>query len=230
MRRQAERLNGDQRTRILDVSAQLFGHRGVDGASINDIAEHVHLSKATIYHYFVSKEEIYSEIVISTLERLVAVLQAAVSTADRPEHQLRSYMLAYAQFLDDNFWPFVTVLTGFGGIRRDNQRSRAILLRRQAREIMRDIIRSGVKNGDFRKTDVSTTAIAILSMLNWMYRWYNRDGRKRAVQFAAEFAELTIQGLSQDSKVSRQKVVVSGARAMNAVSGPGAARRRGQSR
>ena len=197
MPRQAERLNGDQRTHILDVSAELFGHFGVDGTSITQIAERVNLSKATLYHYFVSKDEIYSEIVIDTLERLVAVLQAAVLPTDTPDEQLRNYMRAYAQFLDENFWRFTTVLTGFGGIQRDDERSQAILLRRQAREIMRNIIRAGIKAGVFRKADVSTTAIATLSMLNWMFRWYNRQGRKRAVHFAADFAELVIQGLAQ---------------------------------
>ena len=205
MRRQSGPANSDQRTHILDMSAQLFGQRGVDGTSINAIAEHVHLSKATIYHYFVSKEEIYSEIVINTLERLVEVLKAAVSRDDSPDDQLRSYMRAYAQFLDQNFWRFTTVLTGFGGIQRDNQRSRAMLLRRQAREIVRDIIRDGMKAGVFRKADVSTTAIAVLSMLNWMYRWYDRDGRKTPAQFAAEFADLAVQGLMQDGKSRSRK-------------------------
>ena len=200
MRRQAERLSGDQRTHILDVSAQLFGLHGVDGTSISDIAEQVNLSKATLYHYFVGKEEIYTEIVTDTLERLVLVLQAAVLPTDTPEDQLRSYMLAYAQFLDENFWRFTTVLTGFGGIQRDNERSRAIQLRRQAREIMRNIIRTGIKTGAFRDTDVSTSTIAATSMLNWMFRWYNRQGRKRAVQFAADFAEVLIQGLGERQK------------------------------
>ena len=205
MRRQAERPKVDQRTLILEVSAQLFGHRGVDGTSITDIAEQVHLSKATIYHYFVSKDEIYFEIVMSTLERLVASLQAAVSSAEAPDDQLRSYMRAYARFLEENFWAFTTMSIGFGGIQRDNQRSRAIQLRKQAREILRDIIRSGAKTGAFRKTDVSTTSVAILSMLNWMLRWYNHRGPKRAIQFAADFADLTIQGLIARPSEPRKK-------------------------
>jgi len=132
---------------------------------------------------------------MGTLERLVATLQAAVSSAEAPDDQLRSYMGAYARFLEENFWAFTTMTIGFGGIQRDNQRSRAIQLRKQAREILREIIRAGTKTGLFRKTDVSTTAVAIHSMLNWMLRWYNRRGPKRAVEFAADFAELTIQGI-----------------------------------
>jgi TetR/AcrR family transcriptional regulator, cholesterol catabolism regulator len=205
MRRQTERPKVDQRALILEVSAQLFGHRGVDGTSITDIAEQVHLSKATIYHYFVSKDEIYSEIVMTTLESLVASLQAAVSSAEAPDDQLRSYMRAYARFLEENFWAFTTMSIGFGGIQRDNQRSRAIQLRKQAREILRDIIRHGAKTGAFRRTDVSTTSVAVLSMLNWMLRWYNHRGPKRAVQFAADFADLTIKGLTARPSDPRKK-------------------------
>ena len=205
MRRQAERLKVDQRALILEVSAQLFGHRGVDGTSITDIAEQVRLSKATLYHYFVSKDEIYSEIVTDTLERLVPTLQAAASLADTPNDQLRNYMRAYARFLEENFWAFTTMSIGFGGIQRDNQRSKAIQLRKQAREILRNIIRTGTKVGVFRKTDVSTTSVAVLSMLNWMLRWYNPRGPKRAVRFAADFADLTIQGLIAQSSERRKK-------------------------
>ena len=142
---------------------------------------------------------------MSTLERLVASLQAAVSSAEAPDDQLRSYMRAYARFLEENFWAFTTMSIGFGGIQRDNQRSRAIQLRKQAREILRDIIRSGAKTGAFRKTDVSTTSVAILSMLNWMLRWYNHRGPKRAIQFAADFADLTIQGLIARPSEPRKK-------------------------
>jgi len=205
MRRQAERIKVDQRALILEVSAQLFGHRGVDGTSISDIAEQVHLTKATIYHYFVSKEEIYSEIVTDTLERLVASLEAAVSASDSADDQLRNYMRAYARFIEENFWTFTTMAIGFGGIQRDNQRSQAVQLRGQAREILRGIIRAGTKSGVFRKTDVKTTAVAILSMLNWMMRWYDRQGPKRAVQFAADFADLTLQGLATPPSATRKK-------------------------
>jgi len=195
MKRPVAHLNGEQRSRILQRSAQLFGDRGVEETSITDIAEHVKISKATIYHYFVSKEEIYSEIVVDVLERLVEGLQAAVLPDDAPDRQLQSYMETYARFLDENFWSFTTMLMGFGGIRQANQRTRAIQLREEAREILRDVVRAGTKTGAFRKTDVKVTARAIISMLNWMARWYKPHGTKRAVEFAGEFADLVIHGL-----------------------------------
>jgi TetR/AcrR family transcriptional regulator, cholesterol catabolism regulator len=199
MKRPVAHLNGEQRSRILEKSAQLFGDRGVEETSLNDIAEQMRLSKATIYHYFVSKEEIYSDIVIDILERLAVALRAAVSPDDAADHQLQSYMETYAQFLDENFWGFTTVLMGFGGIRQANQRSRALRLREEVREILRDIVRTGIKSGAFRKADPKVTARAIISMLNWMARWYKPDGSKRAAKFAAEFANLAIHGLQGPS-------------------------------
>lgn len=184
-----------QRSRILETSARLFAHQGFEGTSINEIADEVNLSKATLYHYFSSKEGIYGEIIVDTLDRLLASVSEAVARKDRPPARLVAAMEAHAQFFEDNFWAFTAMLIGFGGIRELNRRARAIALRDSYEAIFRDIIMAGVAAGDFRAGDSAVAARAILSMLNWMARWYKPGGAKRAREFAQEYAALMMRGL-----------------------------------
>jgi AcrR family transcriptional regulator len=48
----------DTRQRILDVALDLFTQQGYDGTSLREIAEQLSITKAAIYYYFESKEEI----------------------------------------------------------------------------------------------------------------------------------------------------------------------------
>ena len=52
---QAER---DTRQRILDVALDLFIEQGFDGASLRQIAEQLGVTKAALYYYFQSKDDI----------------------------------------------------------------------------------------------------------------------------------------------------------------------------
>jgi AcrR family transcriptional regulator len=51
------------REQIVDAALQQFGERGVHGTIVDDIARSVGISRATLYQYFGSKEEIFRELV-----------------------------------------------------------------------------------------------------------------------------------------------------------------------
>jgi AcrR family transcriptional regulator len=49
---------GSTRERILDVALDLFVEKGFDGTSLREIAEELGITKAAIYYYFASKDDI----------------------------------------------------------------------------------------------------------------------------------------------------------------------------
>ena len=51
------------RQQIVDVALQLFAERGFHGTVVEDIARSVGISRATLYQYFASKEELFRELV-----------------------------------------------------------------------------------------------------------------------------------------------------------------------
>ena len=59
-----------QRTKniILDAAKELFSEKGFDFVTMEEIADLAALSRATLYNYFKTKEEIYYNIGISKLE------------------------------------------------------------------------------------------------------------------------------------------------------------------
>lgn len=57
-----------KRQAILDIAAQTFRELGFEKASMCEIRARVGGSKATLYNYFASKEELFFEIVFSAIE------------------------------------------------------------------------------------------------------------------------------------------------------------------
>lgn len=69
-------------TKILDAAASLFSARGVDAVSIREIAEVAGISKATVFHYFDSKEALYQAVVRRSCEGIGAYVEQLVERED----------------------------------------------------------------------------------------------------------------------------------------------------
>ena len=104
-------------------------------------------------------------------------------------------MMAHATFFEHNYWAFCCMLVTFGGMSESVSRHEAAALRERYEHLLRGLIAEGVKLGQFRQVDPADTGRAVLSMLNWMARWFHLGGAKTAVQIAEGYADLILGGL-----------------------------------
>ena len=183
------------RDRILDDAARLFARDGYDGTSLGEIAASVGVTKAAIYHYFPNKKEIYEAIIVRTLEGLRRYVSQATAETSGPEEALSRFMTAHADFFEDHYDGFLTMLVGYGGMENVVMIAEAQKLRDEHEQALRHIIADGIAQGAFRAVDVDTTGRAVLSMLNWMVRWFKPGLGRRAAAFAQDYCDLMLGGL-----------------------------------
>ncbi|MEJ7722464.1 MAG: TetR/AcrR family transcriptional regulator [Ilumatobacteraceae bacterium] len=69
------------RQRIVEAALDLFGARGVDGVSLDDIAAVVGVRKQTLLYWFASKDELVVGVLATAAEQLSLVIDAAVRAA-----------------------------------------------------------------------------------------------------------------------------------------------------
>lgn len=73
------------RERILAAALDLFGTRGVDGVSLDDIAVVVGVRKQSVLYWFASKDDLVDAVLGAAAEELAVVIDAAVRAApDEP--------------------------------------------------------------------------------------------------------------------------------------------------
>lgn len=65
----------ERRNEILDAADELFGQKGFDGTSTNDILEKVGIARGTLYYHFKSKEDIMDALIERYNIRLLGTAQ-----------------------------------------------------------------------------------------------------------------------------------------------------------
>jgi hypothetical protein len=73
-----------------------------------------------------------------------------------------------------------------------------VALRDRHEANLRAILKRGVERGSFRPLDVALAGRAILSMLNWMVRWFRPGGPMRAEEVAQGYYDLILRGLERE--------------------------------
>jgi AcrR family transcriptional regulator len=81
--------------RILGVATELFGSRGVDAVSLDEIASAVGVRKQTVLYWFASKDELVDAVFAEAAVQLGAAIEAAVRAApDDPLERIDSIVMA----------------------------------------------------------------------------------------------------------------------------------------
>lgn len=95
-------MSDTRRALVLDAARSVFAEKGVEGASIREIARRAGYTPGAIYSYFESKEAIYAALLAESLERLNAEVAAARSFKLQPALTLVAKAQAWFGFYARN--------------------------------------------------------------------------------------------------------------------------------
>lgn len=149
-----EREKQRRRDEILDAAEKVFFNKGVQLATMDDVAEAAELSKGTLYLYFKSKEELYLAL---HLRGLAIMDQMFMKASDKHEKGLDKVMAigeAYYQFYRD-YPDYFNVLMYYEGkeIPANNGDSVAMKCMHMGHRSLDLVIKAlevGVKDGSIR--------------------------------------------------------------------------------
>lgn len=193
-----------QRDRILREAAKVIARVGYQECSLASIARGLDLSPPALYHYFPTKQSIFTEIAMTTVRGIYDYVSGTVDREQPFAVQLHAMMLAHAGYFDDHYWMMNATIAGYGGIaRREIEHLTEFEGYRQRYEkLLQDILRGGTRSGEFRPMDVRAVSRSIFQLLN-ITRWYRPDGTKRAADFAAESYDLIYRSLAASADAKR---------------------------
>lgn len=185
-----------KRRQLVARAAALFNEVGYHAASVEDLASACGIRKATLYHYFRSKDEILYWIHDEFIDLLINRQQARASLNLSSSQALLEVM---ADILD-------LMRTHRGYVRvffehhRElaEQESAAIKEKRDAYEkSVRSIIEAGIARGEFREVDPRMATLALAGMCNWAYQWYDPEGPLSSREVAHIFWRILIGGIEE---------------------------------
>ena len=161
--------------RIIDTATRLFHQKGYRSTTLDDVSKELGITKAALYHYVSSKENLLSIIYIQALESIFENLHMILEKDLPPDKRLRLIIQNHIKNISIRYLPMLSVfLTEEGHLPESDSRK----IREEKKKYTRVIektIEQGILQGLFLKADPKLQAYAILGMCNWIYKWYRPE-------------------------------------------------------
>ncbi len=183
----------ERRVAILKSAAAAFRRRGYHGASVDEIASALAMTKGNLYYYFRNKEEILFACHDYSLDTLLAVMEDVQAEPTAPDVKLRKLILTFIHIILDELQGTALTL--------DLQALSPVLLKRIVAKRdhfdrgIRRIIQDGMDAGLFTPGDPKMIEFAIMGAVNWMTKWFDPEGPLTSEQIGLAFADYLVGGL-----------------------------------
>jgi len=178
--------------RLLIAAVDAFAARGYHGTSTRDIADRAGLSPAGVYVHFASKEDLFYRItLIGHQQTLRNAVRAAAEAGPEPAERLHAVIEAQTTWQARHHTTARVVEYDLPALSAEHYREISSLRRRIA-AVVRGILAEGARGGAFDVPDVDGTALALLSMVTDVARWYPSHSRQSPERLGRLYADLAV--------------------------------------
>lgn len=183
------------RSRILDVSHDLFQAHGYRVVSMQQIAEAACIKKPTLYHHFRDKEDLF----IAVMDMVMARSRETIADALAPGAPLREQLQSVAAYI------FAKTHSNYGRLMVDlheqiSAERRAMLFSSHSPpwELIRPAIQAAVASGEIRALDEDLASMLFFTTV-WGHVWLAKAGAHDKTLddwYATKLVDMLMDGMS----------------------------------
>ena len=191
--RRTRRMNRRQQD-ILKVAARMFAERGYERTTLEMIADELGLSKASLYYYVKSKEDVLAHIFQNIFQGILDRVQTDISLEMSPHERL--YRLISAYVTHACIYPEGRTLFLYESHLLSICNADLLGLRDRYQQQVEEAISAGIEQGIFHVSHAKLATLALVGALHTIPLWYVPDGPLSPTEIAEYYARLLIGGLA----------------------------------
>ena len=181
----------NERSDVRAAAVALFAEQGYRATGVREIAGALGIGATSIYSHIKSKSELLHEILIDTLDAILAVQQDAIASSPDVVEQLRRAAESQVRFLVEHPQEAVITIRDFRWA--EGEALAAIYERRRRyRKVFEDLLIEGAKQGRMSVSSAKITAFAIIEMAEGVPRWFRPGGDASINQLAYLYGEYAL--------------------------------------
>ncbi|MGE4335205.1 MAG: TetR/AcrR family transcriptional regulator [Pigmentiphaga sp.] len=184
----------DRLSVILRTAAGLFAEYGYEATSLDTVARHLGMHKATLYHYVKGKEDILYQSLTASFADLDAISERVKDRSLPVTERLRIFTRSLAAAQNNEFGR-CHVLVGARPLNHNSERIRQF--QRRLDNIVRDLVAEGIADGSLRDVHPGMVSAMLFGSLNWVPRWYKPEGSYGIEEIADSFCDFLIAGIQR---------------------------------
>ena len=192
-----------RRQMIVDAAVEHFRKKGYQTTTLDDVAGELGITKAALYHYVESKEDllftVYNQAVAAIFEETNRI--AAVELP--PDEKLRMVIRNHIENIIIGNQSLVSVFFAEDNQLPEKYQSWVRQKKREYDEAIQKIIAEGIEERVFEHHDPRLLSYAIVGMINWAYQWYRPGLPFSPGEIADLFIDLLERGYLKDKTERR---------------------------
>lgn len=184
----------DRLVEIYLTAAQIFHQQGFDATSMSDIAEGVNLTKAGLYYYISSKEELLNAIMDYAMTLLQDRVVTPSSNIEDPQDRLEFCIEEHSRLVMGDAKVLSILTDEMAGLSQEHQKQ----IRERKRvyfDLIRDTLDMLIAEGKMSPRDTTVAAFSIFGAIMWLPRWYDPRGSKPDEHIIAELKRSILYGV-----------------------------------
>lgn len=154
------------RERVLTEAEAVFAEAGYHGARLHEIARRVGLRKASLFHHFASKEDLYRAVVERGAAETEQILRDVLEREGDPRAKVEELLAAYVDLVATH--PDRTRIL----LRQSLDGSPAVAQSRETRELMRSLlefISAGQRRNVFLPVDAEALLLGLIGTVAFLF-------------------------------------------------------------
>lgn len=196
--------SAERHAEVLDAAIELIRQKGIDGTSLQDIADAVGIKKGSLNTYFASKEELVELIQARFTEVAEHELVKIAERSDlTPDQRLRELLYFHAEHCTLRISS--PVLVGFMQLwtspsAPDGRHQPAVV--RQYQRTFEEVVAECSRKRIFRKADPELTVNGLMGSMSWCAFWYHEDQHGPLRPLVDKIIDMAFDGLRTRPRAS----------------------------
>jgi AcrR family transcriptional regulator len=163
------------REEILSAAEKVFATKGFFPTTMSDIARRAEFGTGTLYKYFRSKEELYFTLIDEKVEEINRLVKEELSQKGSAVERIKKVLRLQFEFIERNrdfFRIYISERSRFEWTVKDDLGKGLHEKMVSYIDILSEVIRQGIKKGEFRSMDSKDLAHAFVGIVNsFVFEW-----------------------------------------------------------
>ncbi len=184
----------DRLEKIYVKALELFVANGYDQTALSQIAKELGLTKAGLYHYFSSKEDLLFFVHERHMKRVfIPILEAAEKISD-PEERIDFFIKNYTLKAMTRDASTRVLVHETHNLKAENQKKIAGVWRKGLDLIRRSLSEMEAR-GKVENINKTFAAFALIGMCSWTFYWFDYERKDSGEELADTYARIFLKGV-----------------------------------
>lgn len=185
-----------RRNELIEKATTLFAGKGYSETGMRDLAAAMHMEAASLYSHIHSKEELLEKICFAMADRLLIGLDEVNDLYFNAEEKLRMAIRSHINIVCAHPDATKVFVNEWRHLVEPHQ-TNFIQKRHHYEAAFYQILEEGEHEQMFRETEHRFAVLTILSTVNWVHTWYNKEGSMTPDEIADKLSEFILNGLKK---------------------------------